>query len=91
MPRLVAQSPEFAGQTFELTGPEVTVGRLADNGIQIEHASVSGHHGVFRLDGQDYVVRDLGSTNGTRLNGEKNTEQKMRSNDNMSLGNIELL
>ena len=91
MPRLVAQSPEFAGQTFELKDAEVTVGRLPDNGIQREHASVSGHHGVFRLDGQDYVVRDLGSTNGSRVNGEKITEQKLRRNDHVRLGNIELL
>jgi FHA domain-containing protein len=91
MPRLVAQSPEFAGQTFELKGAEVTVGRLPDNGIQLEHASVSGHHGVFRLDGQDYVVRDNGSTNGSRVNGEKITEQKLRRNDHLRLGNIELL
>jgi hypothetical protein len=37
------------------------------------------------------VVRDLGSTNGTRVNGEKVTEQKMRRNDHLRLGNIELL
>jgi hypothetical protein len=91
MPRLVAQSPEFAGSIFELKGPEMTVGRLPDNGIQVEHASVSGHHGVFNLDGEDYVVKDLGSTNGTRINGEKVTEQKLRRNDVLRLGNIEML
>jgi predicted component of type VI protein secretion system len=91
MPRLVAQSAEFAGQTFELKGEEVTVGRLPDNGVQLEHASVSGHHGVFRLEGQDYVIKDLGSTNGTRINGEKISEQKLRRNDNLRLGNIEVL
>jgi hypothetical protein len=91
MPRLVSQSSEFAGQTFEMKGPEVTVGRLADNGIQIEHASVSGHHGVFKLDGLDYSIKDLGSTNGTRINGEKVNEQKLRRNDILRLGNIELL
>jgi hypothetical protein len=91
MPRLVAQSPEFAGQTFELKEPEITVGRLPDNKIQLEHASISGHHGKFRLDGLDYVVRDLGSTNGTRINGEKITEQRLRRNDHLRFGNIELL
>jgi hypothetical protein len=91
MPRLVSQSPEFADQTFELGGTEVTVGRLPDNAIQLEHASVSGHHATFRLDGQDYVVRDLDSTNGTRINGEKISQQKLRRNDKLRLGNIELL
>jgi predicted component of type VI protein secretion system len=91
MPRLVAKSPEFAGKSFELTGPEMTVGRLEDNQIQLEHASVSGHHAVLTLDEQDYALKDLDSTNGSRVNGEKITTQKLRRNDIVRLGNIELL
>ena len=91
MPRLVAQSAEFSGKTFELDGKEITVGRVADNKIQVEHASVSGHHAIFMLDGLDYAVKDLDSTNGTRINGERVTQQKLRRNDILRLGNIELL
>ena len=91
MPRLVAQSPEFTGKSFELSGKEVTVGRIEDNAIQLEHASVSGHHAVLTLDEQDYVLKDLDSTNGSRVNGEKITSQKLRRNDMVRLGNIELL
>jgi hypothetical protein len=91
MPRLVAQSPEFAGKSFDLSGPEITVGRVADNKIQVEHASVSGHHAVLKLDSQDYIIKDLESTNGTRINGERITQQKLRRNDILRLGNIELL
>ena len=91
MPRLVAQSPEFAGKSFDLAGPEITVGRVADNGIQLEHASMSGHHAVFNLDGLDYSIKDLDSTNGSRINGERITQQKLRRNDVLRLGNIELL
>ena len=91
MPRLVAQSPEFSGKTFDLKDREITVGRLPDNAIQIEHASVSGHHAILKLDELDYVVTDLESTNGTRINGEKISKQKLRRNDILRLGNIELL
>src|SRR5208282_2271019 len=91
MPRLVAQSQEFVGKTVDLYGQEITVGRVADNKIQIEHASISGHHAVLKLDGQDYVIKDLDSTNGTRINAEKIGEQKLRRNDILRLGNIELL
>jgi hypothetical protein len=91
MPRLVAQSPEFAGKTFNLATADITVGRLEDNNIQIEHASISGHHAVFKLDGLDYVVKDLDSTNGSRINGERISQQKLRRNDILRLGNIELL
>ena len=91
MPRLVAQSTEFEGKIFDLTGSEITVGRLGDNKVQVEHASVSGHHAVLKLAGLDYIIKDLDSTNGTRINGERITEQKLRRNDNVRLGNIELL
>jgi predicted component of type VI protein secretion system len=91
MPRLVAQSPEFAGKSFDLTGPEISVGRVADNQIQVEHASVSGHHAILKLDQLDYVIKDLDSTNGTRINGERVSQQKLRRNDILRLGNIELL
>jgi hypothetical protein len=91
MPRLVAQSPEFTGKSFDLSGREITVGRVADNKIQIEHASVSGHHAVLKLEALDYVIKDLDSTNGTRINGERISEQKLRRNDILRLGNIELL
>jgi len=91
MPRLVAQSPEFSGKSFDLSGGEISVGRVADNKIQVEHASVSGHHAVLKLDALDYVIKDLDSTNGTRINGERVTEQKLRRNDILRLGNIELL
>jgi len=91
MPRLVAQSPEFEGKSFDLKGPEITLGRVGDNKVQVEHASVSGHHAVLKLDGMDYTIQDLDSTNGTRINGEKITQQKLRRNDIVRLGNIELL
>ena len=91
MPRLVAQSPEFQGKSFDLAGSEITVGRVADNKIQVEHASISGHHAVLKLDSLDYVIKDLDSTNGTRINGERVTQQKLRRNDILRLGNIELL
>jgi pSer/pThr/pTyr-binding forkhead associated (FHA) protein len=91
MPRLVAQSPEFTGKSFELSGPEITVGRLEDNKIQLEHASVSGHHAMLTLDEQDYVLKDLDSTNGSRINGEKVSSQKLRRNDMVRFGNIEVL
>ena len=91
MPRLVAQSPEFSGQVFPLEGEELTVGRLSDNTIQLQHASVSGHHGVLQLRDLDYLIKDLDSTNGTRVNGERIVEHKLRRNDMLRLGNIELL
>ncbi|PTX92167.1 hypothetical protein DB346_24815 [Verrucomicrobia bacterium LW23] len=91
MPKLIGQSEEFQGVTYELKEVTIPVGRLADNGLQIEHSSVSGHHAELVLDEQDYKVRDLDSTNGTRVNGERISEQKLRRNDIVRFGNVELL
>ncbi|HSI86644.1 MAG: FHA domain-containing protein [Candidatus Methylacidiphilales bacterium] len=91
MPKFIGQSEEFQGVTFELTAPAIPVGRLADNRLQIEHSSVSGHHAELVLDELDYKVRDLDSTNGTRVNGERISEQKLRRNDIVRFGNVELL
>lgn len=91
MPRLIVQSQEFSGKVFELSGPSLTVGRLPDNALSIDHNSVSGHHAEMILEEKDYKVKDLDSTNGTRVNGERIAEQKLRRNDIVRFGNIELL
>ena len=69
MPRLIVSLPDGPEMIHELTEDVVTVGRVSDNTIQIEDASVSSHHAELTLHGTDYVLKDLGSTNGTRLNG----------------------
>ena len=69
MPRLIVSLPDGPEMTYDLTDDVVTVGRVSDNTIQIEDASVSSHHAELTLHGSDYVLKDLGSTNGTRLNG----------------------
>lgn len=91
MPRLIVQSQEFSGKIYELSGPSLSVGRLPDNALSIDHNSVSGHHAELVLEDKDYKVKDLDSTNGTRVNGERIAEQKLRRNDIVRFGNIELL
>jgi hypothetical protein len=91
MPRLIVQSPELSGLLFDLVEGEVTVGRAADNAIHIDHASLSSHHAVMQLTPTgDYSIRDLNSTNGTRINGNKIASQKLMRGDLIQLGNIEV-
>jgi predicted component of type VI protein secretion system len=88
MPSLIAKSPEFAGQVFSLTDQAITIGRAEENRIQIAHPSVSSHHAELRLEGADYYLVDLNSTNGTRVNDERITESPLRNQDVVMLGNI---
>ncbi|MDE1169675.1 MAG: FHA domain-containing protein [Verrucomicrobium sp.] len=91
MPKIFCVSPELHGQIFELSGPRVTVGRAADNAIPIPDPSVSSRHAELVLgDDGDYAIRDLDSTNGTRINGERVQHAALRRGDILRLGNIEL-
>lgn len=89
MPKLIVKSPEFAGVVFELKQPSVTIGRgEGDNTYQLAHPSVSTRHAEFRLEGGDYRLIDLGSTNGTRVNDERISETVLRNQDIVMLGNM---
>ena len=65
-----------------------TLGRHPDNSIQVLDRIVSKEHSRITLgpDGR-YIVRDVGSLNGTFVNGERVTERVLKSGDQISLGN----
>ena len=90
MPTLVILSEEMKGQTFDLTADKVTIGRLNDNTIQLEHSAVSGHHAELNRKGNEYLVRDLNSTNGTRVNGQRILESRLTNQDIIHFGSLEL-
>ncbi|MDR0533498.1 MAG: FHA domain-containing protein [Verrucomicrobiales bacterium] len=87
MARLIAQTPELAGQIYELDSPLLTFGRAEDNVLSIPHGSISSHHGEFRLDGSDYRLVDIGSTNGSKVNDAPVTNHLLRHGDLVMLGN----
>lgn len=91
MPRLIVQSEEQAGQIFDLGSDSYRIGRINENEIVIPHKSISSHHAELNKEGNDYLVKDLDSTNGTRVNGERIKTAKLRRNDLLRVGNIELL
>jgi len=90
MARLVLLSEGFNGRTYELKVEKTTVGRVADNAFEIPEASVSSHHAEIILRGNDIVIRDLGSTNGTFINGEKITEAVLKPGQTLRFGTIDL-
>ena len=73
----------------DLTEERITVGRLADNTLRIEDASISSHHAELVLDGSKYQLHDLGSTNGTFVNEEQVTDSVMLNHgDQVRFGRI---
>ncbi len=75
--------------THELTDEKITIGRAPDNLIQIDDPSISGRHARLLLVGERYQLRDLDSTNGTRVNGETITEVFLRVGDRVRFGKVE--
>lgn len=91
MPKLKIALPDGSTASHDLTEDTITLGRVADNMIQIDDASVSSHHAELVRDGNDFILRDLDSTNGTRLNGAAHSEGKLKEGDSIVFGNIEAL
>lgn len=91
MSKLVAQSGPASGQEFALEGDELVIGRAADNPVSIPDTSVSRKHALVRKTEDGWAVSDLGSGNGTMLNGEAIADETPLSDgDVITLGDTEL-
>lgn len=75
------------GQRYPLRSGAVTrLGRALDNDVVINHASVSRHHAQIEGNGNGYRVRDLGSQNGTFVDGELVTDSAVANGATMKFG-----
>jgi pSer/pThr/pTyr-binding forkhead associated (FHA) protein len=63
-------------------------GRSAD--VVIAEATISRAHAAIGYDGEDFFMQDLGSTNGTRVNGTRETRTRVASGDELQLGKLRL-
>ncbi len=84
MPKLI-----ISGLTYELVDNLVTIGRGPDNAIVINDPSVSARHAQLQLAGETYRLKDLGSTNGTQVNGKPVTETLLSFDDRVRFGAAE--
>jgi pSer/pThr/pTyr-binding forkhead associated (FHA) protein len=91
--KLIILSEAYEGQKIrELTGDLYTIGRVEEQDICIPDHTVSTNHCELRKnpDGS-YMVQDLGSSNGTRINGERIEAQNLTHSDMLQVGGIEIL
>ena len=88
MPRINLQTPD--GQAFEaeLTADHMSVGRVDGNDLVIPEDSVSSSHGQFTNEGGQWVFTDLGSTNGTKVNGERVERVELGHGATFEIGNV---
>ena len=90
MAKLVVLSAGMTGRSHELKADKTTIGRVEDNTFQIAEASVSSHHCEIEMRGSDVVIKDLNSTNGTFINGEKISESILKPGQTLRLGQVEI-
>ena len=89
MSKIVIFLPDVGEVVHDLTEAQISVGRTAESAICIDDASVSVHHAEFVLTGGQYTLRDLGSTNGIRVNGKAVSEAVLSPGDRVRFGSVE--
>jgi DNA-binding NtrC family response regulator len=84
-----------ATQVIDLhEGDEIILGRAAEATVTLDDARASREHARVRRQGGEIVLTDLGSRNGTRLNGEmlaEHRERRVRSGDIIAIGHVEIV
>lgn len=71
---------------FVLGDTVVTIGRMPESVITLEDPNVSRNHSEIRPAGGGFVLTDLGSTNGTKINGVKIRERQLQDGDELTFG-----
>jgi CheY-like chemotaxis protein len=90
MAKLVVINKTLTTMSHELGEKWVTIGRHDGNMFQIAETSVSGRHCEVRLRGDELIVRDLQSTNGTFAAGQKISEAVLKPGQTLRVGEVEL-
>jgi pSer/pThr/pTyr-binding forkhead associated (FHA) protein len=92
MPRITLTAPNQTPQPYSLSlrRQQVSLGRASDNDIVIPCPSVSLHHAVMERVPGGFQLRDLGSTNGTKLAGTAETLIPLKDGLDVQLGDVDL-
>jgi len=87
-PVLIGQSPPVQNKTFILPLGDLEIGRVEGNAIVIPDASISRKHARLQVSGLQVRIEDLGSSNGTRVNGETIRTHLLQPGDEVQFGKV---
>lgn len=91
LPLLVVIRGTNAGSRFALDPEVTTIGRHPDSNVFLDDVTVSRRHAEVRVDGSRYVVSDVGSLNGTYLNGDRVDSHDLVEGDQLQVGKYRLV
>jgi len=90
--KLVRINDEFAGEEFALSEMDNTIGRTDDNFILLSDQSISRSHATIERRGDEYILRDLDSSNGTRVNDDRiSGPTPLQSGDTVKFGSVQFV
>lgn len=78
-------------ETISITRDPIVIGRLSTSDVVLADSNVSRRHAELRRDGSRWTIVDLGSTNGTMVNGKLAREQPLEDGDRIAFGTSELI
>jgi hypothetical protein len=90
-PRLVISGPEVEQRTYELITPVTLLGRGTDCDLRLVDPGVSRHHAELRVENDQVVLVDRGSTNGTFVNGQPVRHVVLTDGTQVTLGRTTLV
>ncbi|HYL07862.1 MAG TPA: FHA domain-containing protein [Candidatus Udaeobacter sp.] len=83
---LAIEAGPDAGHTHRAGDHAVRLGRSPDNDVILRDPATSGHHARLERRGEQFWIVDLGSTNGTFVNGEAVQEKQLNTGDRLTIG-----
>src|SRR5689334_12534694 len=90
MAKLIFTNREFGGQVYSLITEKTTVGRSTSNVLVLRHETVSAQHCEIMVNDPEVIVRDLGSRNGTFVDGVQLIGQRqVKSGQMIRFGQVE--
>ena len=86
MPKMIVSIDGVVIKEVQLTKERTTLGRRPYNDIVIDNLAVSGEHAAMQMAGNEVLLEDLNSTNGTYVNGKSVKKHTLRNGDTIEVG-----
>jgi len=90
MAKIVVTNNGLVQQELSIVKPRTNLGRRPNNDLVLEQLTVSGQHAAIDISGKDVFLIDVGSTNGTLVNGQKITKHLLQHQDVIEIGTYKI-
>jgi len=80
----------YEGLEVPIDRDRIVIGRGREADLTVAEPTISRQHAAIEWDGEGFTLRDLGSTNGSRVNGRRETRARLSDGDEIELGRLQL-